>query len=301
MKVYFYSKIDAILKINGQYVGKVSKNVTFTLIEDNSLIEFLPLNDDYCSLSVFNFKSNLAKIYKLKNSLLICPVFTKKRNAPYKIISQTEVNVFDRKHLLTILSDGFYKFHLNGDFYVTDELPFVPDNFNVETRDNLVFITFTLYKKCLFVYTIKNNQLSLCFKDVIDDFSYTTYQLKTFKSYNLISKIDVTETWQFNNGFTLINTTCEYDKNLNMANLKIKGLLFLNLLILNGNITDFLANNLIEKSSNIKEFLHYPFIAFENFETNIDDEYLILTKSGAKCVKFSFLNNLICDFSVDDY
>ena len=301
MKVYFYSKIQALLKVNGTFVGKIDKNPSCMTISENSLLEFLPLLDDYNQVAVYNFSSSNAQIFKLKNSLLICPTFYKKRNAPYKILTQTSVDVFNSKHLFTILSDGSYKFYLNGDFYVTSEIPFLTTNFNVEQKDDFVFICFTQKKKCLYVYNLQNNALSLCFNDVVDDYSYSFGTLKTFKKYKSLVDVEITETWTYKNSFTLTNTSSNYDKSILMANEKIKGLFFINLLILNGDVTPFLSSNLVNRAKDIKGFLDYPYLCFENFESSIDNEYLLLTKSGAKCLLLTFKNNLIEDFMIDDY
>ena len=77
--------------------------------------------------------------------------------------------------------------------------------------------------------------------------------------------------------------------------------IFLNLLILNADVSPFLSSNLLKKVNVIKEFLSYPYLCFENFESGYDNEYLILTNEGAKCVYLTFKNGLIEDFMVDDY
>ncbi len=301
MKVYFYSKIDAILKVNGTFVGKIDKTPSYLSVENESLLEFLPLSEEYYPITVYGFTSKQAKIFKLKNSLLVCPIFQKKRNAPYSVVAQKYFNIFNSKHILTVLADGSYKFHLNGDFYISSEIPFLPTSFNVDECGDFVFVSFDQKKKCLFVYHLKDNSLELCFKDIVDDYSFSSNVLKVYKKYKTPTFIDVTETWTYNNSFKLTSTATEYDKSVLMANDKIKGLLFLNLLILNADVSAFLSSELLKKSNAIKEFLDYPYLCFENFESAKNNEYLLLTKSGVKCVVLSFLNNQIVDFGVDDY
>ncbi len=301
MKVYFYSKIDAFLKVNGQYYGKINKTPSLANIDEGSLLEFLPVSQEYYPCTILGFSSKQANVFKLKNSLLIYPNFSKKRNAPYKIITQTYVDLFNGKYLFTILADGSYKFHLNGDFFITGEIPFLPNDFKIEQNGDLVFISFVSKKKCLFVYQLQNNNLNLAYEDLIDDYSYSLNELKVFKNYAYPLDVQITETWAKNKTFKLTSVHGEYDKNLLIANEKIKGFIFINLLILNVDVSCFLSSNLIEKASSIKEFLDYPYLCFENFESGNDNEYLILTKSGAKCVELNFKNNLIEDFLVDDY
>ncbi len=304
MKVYFYSKINALLKINGIFVGKINKTVTVldcdTLLDD-SLIEFLPLLEDYFPIASVGFSSKQIKVFKLKNSILICPNFSKKRNAPYKIVAQKFVELFNTRHLLTIASDCSYKFYLNGDLCITDEIPFLTSDFSVEQQDDLVFISFNLKKKCLFIYRLQDGALKLCFKDIVDDYSYSYKRLNVYKKYTTPIDVEITETWTYSNTFTLTNTASNYDKQILMANEKIKGLIFINLLIINADVTPFLSNDLLKKANSIKEFLQYPYLCFENFESNCDNEYLILTSQGAKCVYLTFKNCLIEDFMVDDY
>ncbi len=301
MKVYFYSKIPALLKINGSFVGKINKTPTFIDISDDSLLEYLPLVDDYFAISTFGFSSKQIKVFKLKNSILICPNFSKKRNAPYKIITQKFVEIFNTKHLLTIASDNSYKFYLNGDLYVTDEIPFLTSNFLVEQYDDFVFISFNLKKKCLFIYRLQDGCLKLCFKDIVDDYSYSSYRLNIYKKYLSPIDVEITETWSYDKSFNLTNIVSNYDKTILTSNEKIKGLLFINLLILNADVSLFLSSNLLKKANVIKEFLSYPYLCFENFESNNDNEYLILTNEGAKCIFLNFKNGLIEDFMVDDY
>ena len=49
MKFYFYSELNACLKINGEYTGSVSKNVSATNLseKDDFLFEFLPNNCEF--------------------------------------------------------------------------------------------------------------------------------------------------------------------------------------------------------------------------------------------------------------
>lgn len=304
MKVYFYSKIKALLKINGIFVGKISKTPTvldfFEPLKD-SFIEFLPLLEEYFPITSQGFSSKQLKVFNLKNSVLVCPNFSKKRNAPYKIATQKFVEIFNTKHLLTVASDSCYKFYLNGDFYVTDEIPFLTTDCLIEQSGDLVFISFNLKKKCLFVYNLQNDKLNLCYKDIVDDYSYSSYSLNVYKKHTTPIDVEITETWTYNKSFTLTNTSSNYDKSILMTSEKIKGLIFLNLLILNADVSPFLSSNLLKKVNVIKEFLSYPYLCFENFESGYDNEYLILTNEGAKCVYLTFKNGLIEDFMVDDY
>lgn len=301
MKVYFYSHTPALVKYNGFFIGKIGKNLTSYNCEENCLLEFIPTSDDYIPISVYNFTSSIVKRFSIYNELLLyVPSFKKNKSHPYKIIKQENFTLSSSQYLLTVLLDGVIKFYINGNYFATGELPFIPTTFKVEEVNDLLFISFVKEKTCLFIYRKTNTELTLVYSDIVENYSYQNSTLKAYKNYPNLFNLEVTEIWEYSANFNIKTIISNLDDKILSCNDKVKGYLFLSLIILNVDVKLLLSSELKEKSSYIKEFLDYPYLVTPFPSGNYPNDFLILTNKGAKRVNVTISSGYIESFSVDD-
>ena len=300
MLTYFYSQQNAFVFLNGKYLGIINQNVKMVDVEENSLLQFVCEDSSFTPFYAYNLKSKNLKVYNLKKGVLLCPTFEKNRNYHYKICFQKDITIKNSRHVLTLLLDGDIKFHINGQFYITSELPFIPNDIDVEEKDNFLFLSFKKEKTCLLIYRLENGEFNLRYKNVVDSYSYQNATLKIHRNYSSPYSLEITENWEYKDTFSLIST---YSTNLNgITNHKkpLKNYLFIYLIIIGANVSSFVTQNIKSKLNSLKEFLCYPKSVLYNFEDN-DDSVIILTSEGAKKVVFNYLDNLIDGILVDDY
>lgn len=300
MLVYFYSQQNAFVFCNGKYYGKINQNVKSANLEENSLLQFVCEDESYSSFYAYNLKSKNLKVYNLKKGILLCPTFDKNRNLPYKIHLQKDISIKNSRHVITILLDGDIKFHINGLFYLTSELPFIADSVNIEEKDDFLFLSFQKEKTCLLIYKFYNGEYNLCYKDVVDSYSYQNLTLKIYKTYFTPYSLEITENWEFADKFSLVSTYSNLLDNVISLKKPLKNYTFMYLLIVKANVSAFITKNVKDKLNSLNEFLCYPKWVLYNFEDN-DDSVIILTNEGAKKVIFNYVGDLIDGFLVDDY
>ena len=301
MKVYFYSHMPALVKHNGIFIGKIGKNLTSYFLEEDCLLEFIPICDDFLPIAVHNFTSSMVKCFSIYNELfLYIPSFKKNKSYPYKIIKQESHIIFSSQAQVTILLDGVIKFYINGNYFATNELPFIPNSFKIEEVGDLLFVSFIKEKTCLFIYRRTNSDLQLEYSDIIENYSFQNNLLKVFKKYSSLYNLEVTEMWEYQNVFRVKNFISNLDDKIFSLNDRVKGYLFLSLTILNVDVKILLSSELKEKSKYIKEFLDYPYLVTPFPSSNYPNDFLVLTKNGAKRVNITISNGIIESFSVDD-
>ncbi len=300
MLVYFYSQQNAFVFLNGKYLGKINQNVKMLDIEENSLLQFVCEDESFMPFYAYNLKSKNLKVYNLKKGVLLCPIFEKNRCYHYKIHFQKDITIKNNRHVITLLLDGDIKFHINGQFYITSELPFIPNDIHVEEKDNFLFLSFKKEKTCLFVYRLENGEFNLCYKNVVDSYSYQNALLKIYKNYPSPYLLEITENWEYKDKFSLISTYSQTLKSITNLKKPLNNYVFIYLIIIGANVSSFVTQNIKNKLNSLREFLCYPTTVLYNFEDN-DDSVIILTNEGAKKVVFNYLDNLIDGILVDDY
>ena len=108
MTAIFYSDITSHLKVNGEYLGVVSKNAKIVEIYDDCLIEFIPQNNEYYPIISSLKNACCVKVFNLLGDLIIIPVYEKKRNLPYNLIFQKSFSVYNNSLIKPVLNNGYY-------------------------------------------------------------------------------------------------------------------------------------------------------------------------------------------------
>lgn len=290
MEYYFISTTPYHLKINGEYVGKVTKNLTSLNLSHDSFLEFLPLSSDLqpiytdlkCCLNV--------KKYPFLSGEIILPIFNKNQNCIFKVLGQKQFSVNGYNFLLTLLIDGYVKFYVDGSVSIIDCLPFIPSDFEVYSYNSYVFFVFTSNKTILIGYDFSTNTPTLIFKDLVDKFEISN-PLKIEKSYQFINPIIVFEEWNLSSKLTLLSRKTTLQKHVNEIHYSLIPLSFMQTLSVMGDVSIYLTDELKQRQNDLYEFIKKPKLLFTS--PNSFNEIISITETDIFTYKIETTNNLI--------
>ena len=195
MNYYFFSEIDCYLKFNSEYLGLVNKNVTSINLNESGLFEFIPKSDAYLP-NYYLTSDNKKGVYNVNGNKLFIPYFTKIRQLPYKIIMQKSIDKFN----LTVTTDGCIKFYLDGNFYATNELPFLPSDVEFYTFNGILLLFFKSARVAIYAYNLKTGEL--VFKNIVNSFVLNN-NLSVTETFYYPVNYTITKTWNIDATFTL--------------------------------------------------------------------------------------------------
>ena len=255
MKFYFYSELNACLKINGEYAGGVSKNVSAVDISGKGdlLFEFLPNNCEY--LPCYG-KAGSGKIsaYEFLNGTLIYPEYEKKRNRPYKVLDFKRFNFVGGEEYVKTYFDGGIMYDIDGVNYIRGELPFAPARVEAEDLGGFKAYVFTAEKPCVIVYSDASG--NAVFKDVLSEFSFRGGTLTAIKRItNATIPFILYETYSVGEPFTLLKRETEFLKSPFTINENLIDYALTELILKKADISRFLSPDLRQKSNDLYSFL----------------------------------------------
>ena len=293
MDYFFISNIPYHLKINGNYLGKATKNLkVLSIFDDISFLEFLPINDKY--FPTYADKTNLGGIKKfpLFSGEIILPTFQKKPPTAFKILCQKQFLVNGLSYLLSVVLDGAVKFYVDGNIAILDSLPFIPTDCQVYTHGSFVFFTFTANKTAIIGYDFSFSTPKIIFRDLVDEFEISS-PLKTKKHYDFINPITILEEWDLSSPLTLISRKTNLVKPLNEIPNKLIPLSFMETVSVMGDLSIYLTPELNERANDLYQFIKKPVYLF--YPPESFSEVVSITEKEIFIYKFEFNGNRICN------
>lgn len=299
MKFYFYSDLNACLKINGEYSGGVSKNVSATNLSEKGdfLFEFLPNNYEF--LPCYG-KAGSGKItaYEFLNGILIYPEYEKKRNRPYKVLDLKRFNFVSGDEYVKTYFDGGIMYDIDGVNYIRGELPFTPARVEAEDLGGFKAYVFTGEKPCVVVYSDASG--NAVYKDVLSEFSFRGGTLTAIKRVtNATIPFVLYETYAIGEPFTLIKRETEFLKSPFMINENLVDYALLELILKKADISRFLSPDLRQKSNDLYSFLGGVKGAFSYCDDGKPKTAVIETDK-ISYITFEKSNSLITNISLTD-
>lgn len=294
MNCYFLSDLECYLKIDGEYKGVVSKNLSFLETSSTPLFEFLPFDNNYFSVHSTTSNKNL-KIYDIYGEKLIYPIFNLKNCHPFKVISQTSKNHLSYSIKVTLVTDGAVKFYIDGSIYDIKSLPFVPTSVEIEFYKNYLLLSFIGKKTALFIYNLDTNLV--CFSDLVDSF-YISNVLVTRKEFKTITKTTIIEEWNIDKDITFLSRRDEKLRGYFDINSSLTPLSFIENAVIGGSVKEICTPKFSEKIANLKEFLGKVIKAIPS--PNNPQEVWLLYENFISILKIEYENRLIDNILIDD-
>ena len=287
MAIIFYSETPCYIKIDGNYLGKVTKNPRILNdIKKESFLTFIPLLNGFHSIETTLLDAFNLKVFNLFSDTIIIPVFEKKRNLPYKLICQKNFKLYSGNLLVTVIQDGSFKFYLDGKISYLDELPFNVENIDVKEINNVVFIIFYGIKTIIFAFDINANKL--IYKNFLNDFNVADC-FTTCTRYDTLLPVNIIEKYDYN--FNLLSKDFEFIKKPHEINSKLLSVAFFELVALNADVKFLLSNDLKTREKEIYEFIGKPIAVFPYYK-DISKTVVILN-DRASVYSLTFLGGVI--------
>ena len=255
MKFYFYSKINAYLKLNGKYAGRVSKNVNVIDYEESSdcLFEFLPVNSEY--LPCYGTAgSEKISAYDFLGGVLIYPEYEKKRNLTYGVLDFYRFLVGGGEVYVKTYFDGGIMYDIDGARFIRGELPFKPQKAEAHDLYGFTAFAFTGEKHCVIVYS--NASGNAVYKDVLDEYRFDGSEFTGVKRVNNATiPFVLYEKYSVDEPFALLSRETEFLKSPFTVNENLTDFAFLDLILKKADVSRFLHPDLKAKSNELYSFL----------------------------------------------
>ncbi len=261
MLYYFFSELPLVIKINGEYKGKIDKNFKKFDLPKDSFIEACPLNTAGFPISFMldsHFLSSPTEgiiITDLKGAFVI-NFSLLSSFAPFSIISQQKFPFA----VVTVFRENGLKLSIEtpSDFYA--ETLFMPDCDAVITPfalgDKQFVAVHFLGEKNLLVCFLLEDKIVKVFSSAIDEACFDN-GLKTTHKFLDIAKHKITVEWDYSGArLTAKNFFIERDENYNVDSLSDSLLpyAFLEELLVGGNADEFLSDELKKNACHLKGF-----------------------------------------------
>ena len=258
MYYYFTSKNDCALKLNGIYLGLVSKTIKHVnILSEKSLVEIVSLNGSLPSLS-FVLDDNLLtnpplnlSVTDMKGGYLISYIATPV-SLPFKVIEQKKFSDL----VITVFCDNGYKISIetNTDFF-TESLDCQVLSTQIERKGDLLLVGINGDIKAIFGYQL-TPKICPVIKKSCNDFCFEN-TITTTHEYCDIAKHKTFITWEIKN-----NSLCPRDKqityspNFSINNLpaKIIPYAFLEELLVGGVVDDYLDTTIKPNADKLRGF-----------------------------------------------
>lgn len=290
VKTYFISNIPAYLKINGNYAGIIGKNPSFTEAAENSLFEFLPLDENFSPCYSEINGSFYVKSLNLCNGVALFPVFPRLKALPYKVIFQKNYNFSQIFLTVTVITDGTPKFFIDGAVKESGELPFIPYDADVNILSDAVIISFGGEKTAVYAYIPNERGATMIFKDVVNSAEISSGALITKKIKRTIIPVEITEIRRFGGeSDPLRNVTLL--KSVYAINEKLFTAAFMELIAVGADVKNYLSPTLKTKSDKLKEFIGNAVYVFPSPEKITDA--VVVTDEKASVYSLTKENSLI--------
>ena len=262
MFCYLSCATPCAVKLNGNFVGKASLNLTFLDI-DEGFLEFIPLDQSFEPISyLFDekhaYSTKNLQIIDLCGGFLLLPKFFKKTTGELKIVAK---RVF---HLYTPVSvacfnqgDGKIVLQTENDGLV-ENAPFALKDVRFESaasggKEYLLVICVS-GKTVIFGYEI-SEKITPVFKNICDGFSFNGNLLNLVEHKNDLLRHTVSTTWEFGKSVNVKNHSITSKR---AAYSLPEGLIpyaFFEEVLVNGDVANFLTPRLKLRAGEFKEFL----------------------------------------------
>ena len=262
MYCYFLCDVPCAVKLDGEFVGVASKNLSF-VEKERCFLEFIPLDDCFeKTYLLFDKKHPVStknvKIIDLYGGFLIIPSFSRKVDADFKMIGR-KTFPFSQAVSVICYSQGGIKLCVckENDFFI-EPIPFLPSDIRFETcvsNGNEYLAVICISNKTeILVFNVKS-KINLAFKNLCDGYSLVGNTITTLEHRPSVLGHSLSSTWLFEDKVTLKNYTISRSKQVFSLPEKLLPIAFFEELLIDGNVEEFLSPELKPRANELKEFL----------------------------------------------
>ena len=300
-------KTPCIVKINGEYIGRVGENPVFVDIEEG-FFEFIPLENNLLPVNCFVNTNGVCsdkkvKIIDLYGGFLIVPSFSSRVDGEFKIIGRKSLEL-PRPVSVTCFSQCGIKLLIQTqeDFFV-EGIPFTPEDLRIESvsrgkKEYVVLIC--VGKKSLLLGFCISDKISLVFRSLCDGYSFEKNRLTNHEIKNDTLKHTVTSVWEFAEEVKLVNYLVSAKRQIFSLPEKLIPYAFFEVIMLSADPSDFLTPRLKPRSKELKGFIgdFYRILPPPHFKP--DDYITLLYDDKIQYAKLTCEKGLIDNITLFD-
>ena len=295
MNLYFLSEITAHLKVDGEYLGTVSKNMLVGESENEpKLVEFLPLSADFSPVYYTPYSPEV-KRYLSPDGLLFLPIFPPKHSGGFKVLFQRALQSFSGQITITVTVDSGAKLYVDGAFCKVVEIPFIPSDFSAEIYGDLLAVSFYKKKTALYIFRLDG---TLEYFDVVDEFQISSL-LTDDKRYKNSTLTTIIEKWNLSSPFSLIERVDKKEKDFFLLPKQMLPLAFFENAKIGGSIKEIATPNFYQKAENLRGFLG-KILGVVPSPKN-EGEVWILGENNLSIATLSLKNGLVDNVFIEDF
>ena len=262
MFCYISCATPCAVKVNGNFVGKASLNLTFLDI-DKAFLEFIPLDSGFEPIYLsfdenHPYSTKNLQIIDLYGGLLLLPKFCKKATGELKLVAKRVFPLFkpvsvacfnqgDGKIFLQTETDGFI-----------ENAPFTLGEVNFEScasfgKEYLLVIC-PSGKTVIFGYEI-GEKITPVFKNICDGFAFDGNLLRLVENKNDLLRHTISTTWEFGKSVKVKNRSVISKRAVYSLPEGLIPYAFFEEVLVGGDIANFLTPRLKPRANEFKEFL----------------------------------------------
>ena len=300
MYCYFLCDLPCAIKVDGSYIGVCSYNLSF-IERDKCFLEFIPLDESFEKVCFLFDKEHPVstkntKIIDLYGGFLLIPTFNRRNDGEFKMLAKKELSL-QTPTLVTCFNQNGVKLCVSTsrDFLI-ESLPFTPRNliFDACSKNaNTYLLAICIADRTEILAFKISNDITLAFKNICDGYTLDKNTLTTVEKRNDVLKHTITSSWNFDDVVSLKNYTITRQRQIFSLNEKMLGFAFFEELLIDGDLSSFLAPNLKPRADEMKEFLGDFKRVLPSPHFKDDDLIALLYNDRVEYVQLSFNGGLI--------
>lgn len=294
------------VKLNGNYIGKISNGQTISTDKDGALFELCPLREGRATITSF-----------LDKDFLLCedkPFFSVELKGGYlihapEIATEKPFRLLDQARAHNFSASAFFDKDLK--FSVENHDGFFADAFSIECSDaklhpfslngtNLLALEIIAKKPRLAVYRLDGKIERVGFFTV-DEFSFDDgFSIR--ERFSDIAKHEIITSFSFDNTLREKKREISYNFNLNKRKLhpRILPFAFFEELLVGGAIDDFATENITSSREKLAEFLGKFIGVFPTPEFRPSDDIGLIYKKNKTTYEVVYYHTTLKDGKIDN-
>ena len=262
MFLYLSCATPCAVKVDGNYIGRASKNPSYIDIE-RGFIELIPESGEFNPFCLFFDEKRLdlvknAKLIDLYGGFLLIPEFKRTISAEFKVIKTDSLELGEGYRCSVYYSGGArLMITSKGDFF-TACLPFCPDEvtFTACAHKGEGYIACILTSSRTLIKVFKlSPKIEEVFSSLVDGYRFDKNLLYTVENKGDILRHTVSSTWAFEDKVRLKSYLVSPKKQPFALPERLFGFAFFEEILLGGDISPYLTPRLKPRADELRSFL----------------------------------------------
>ncbi|MBR2337455.1 MAG: hypothetical protein IKA61_05890 [Clostridia bacterium] len=300
MYCYFLCDVPCAVKLDGVYIGVASYNLSF-IEREKCFLEFIPLDEGFEKICLlFNSQRPIStknvRIIDLSGGFLLVPKFFRRSDGEFKMIGKKTLDLSFPVNVTCFSQNGVKLCVATSDDFFIESLPFTPKEVHFDAcsyNGNRYLVAICIHDKTEILAFKIDEKISLVFKNLCDGYSLDKNVLTTYERRCDVLRHSVCSSWAFEDEVRLTAYTLTHERQIFALHERLVAVAFFEELLIDGDVSTFLAPNLKPRASQIKEFLGSYERVLPPPHFMDDDTVMLLYNDKAEYAKLTLSGGLV--------